>query len=81
MLAAPRETVHIEIMDGFSLQTDSNDAWHGLGDSVTTPFNKYYIWQCTTMSRAGCGGLQLCQLVTILYKHAAELAREVHLVS
>ena len=39
------KTVHLEIMDGFSSQTDSNDAWHGLGDSVTTPFNKYYIWQ------------------------------------
>ena len=40
-----RKTVDIEIMYGFNLQTDSNDAWRGLGDSVTTPLNKYYIWQ------------------------------------
>ena len=40
-----RELVDIEIMDGFSLQTDSSDAWRGFGDSVTTPLNNYYIWQ------------------------------------
>ena len=61
MGSAHRQTA---MMHGMDLTTVSRR------HSISTTFGK-----CTTMSRGGCGGLQLFQLVTILYKHAAELAR------